>query len=76
MLRLSIADNGRGMDEGQLAALWERMDRSEQPGRGIALGNIRRRVAMLYPEGEMRIYSRPGRGTVIQFDIPQKERGV
>jgi hypothetical protein len=31
---------------------------------------------MLYPEGEMRIYSRPGRGTVIQFAIPQKERGV
>ena len=75
MLRLSIADNGRGMDEGQLAALWERMDSSEQTGRGIGLGNIRRRVAMLYPEGEMHIYSRPGRGTVIQFAIPQKERG-
>ena len=76
ILRISVADNGRGMDEEQLAALWERMESSEQTGRGIGLGNIRRRITMLYPQGCMRIRSRPGRGTVIQFDIPQQEKGT
>lgn len=71
MLRVSIADNGVGMDEAQLQDLHRRIRDSEQTGRGIGLGNISRRISMLYPEGDLRIYSRPGRGTVIQFAIPQ-----
>ena len=74
VLRISVADNGTGMDEGQLAGLQNRMRQSEQTGRGIGLGNISRRISMLYPEGSLRIHSRPGRGTVIQCRIPQAER--
>ena len=73
-LYLSIADNGVGMDEAQLAALHQRMRESEQTGRGIGLGNLSRRISMLYTEGDLRIHSRPGRGTVIQCRIPQSER--
>ena len=40
MLHISVADNGAGMDEEQLAALQRRMLESEQTGRGIGLGNI------------------------------------
>lgn len=72
-LYLSIADNGAGMDEAQLAALHQRMRESEQTGRGIGLGNLSRRISMLYPEGSLRIYSKPQRGTVIQCVIPQNE---
>ena len=68
-------DNGTGMDENQLADLKRRMEQSEQTGRGIGLGNISRRISMLYPEGDLRIYSKPNRGTVIQCIIPQKARG-
>ena len=75
MLHISVADNGVGMDEEQLAALQRRMLESEQTGRGIGLGNISRRISMLYPEGALRIHSRPGRGTVIRCRIPQTERG-
>ena len=74
MLHISVADNGAGMDEEQLAALQRRMLESEQTGRGIGLGNISRRISMLYPEGALCIHSRPGRGTVIQCRIPQPER--
>lgn len=75
-LRISITDNGVGMNEQQLAQLHRRIRASEQTGRGIGLGNISRRISMLYPEGgDFRIHSTPGRGTVIQFTIPQKERG-
>ena len=68
---LTITDNGRGMDASELAELSRRMDDSERTGRSIGLGNIQRRIAMLYPEGSMHIYSRPDRGTIIRFAIPQ-----
>ena len=74
MLLVSVADNGAGMTAEALTALHERMHQSEQTGRGIGLGNISRRISMLYPEGDLRIHSRPGRGTVIQCRIPQSER--
>mgnify|MGYP003296192385 CR=1 FL=1 len=73
-LLLKVTDNGAGMDEAQLAELYRRMHESEQTGRGIGLGNISRRISILYPEGSFRICSRPNRGTVIQFTIPQYER--
>ena len=75
VLRISVMDNGTGMDKNQLADLKRRMEQSEQTGRGIGLGNISRRISMLYPEGDLRIYSKPNRGTVIQCIIPQKARG-
>ena len=75
MLYVSVADNGAGMTQEQLADLRQRMQQSEQTGRGIGLGNISRRISMLYPEGDLRIYSKPNRGTVIQCLIPQKTRG-
>ena len=75
MLYVSISDNGVGMDEDRLAQLRQRLCDSEQTGQGIGLGNISRRIAMLYPEGDLRIFSRPGRGTVIRLRIPQQQRG-
>ena len=75
LLYVSVMDNGAGMTVEQLAALRERMQQSEQTGRGIGLGNISRRISMLYPGGDLRIYSKPNRGTVIQCIIPQIMRG-
>ena len=75
VLVVSVADNGAGMTGEQLAELQKRMQQSEQTGRGIGLGNISRRISMLYPEGDLRIYSKPNRGTVIQCLIPQITRG-
>ena len=72
MLVLTVADNGRGMTPEELDALQEKIMQSEQTGKSIGLGNISRRIGMLYPDGAMKIYSRPGCGTVIRFEIPQK----
>lgn len=68
---VSIADNGRGMTPQELEALRVKLRRSEQTSRGIGLGNICRRIEMMYPDGGYQIYSKPDRGTVIQFTIPQ-----
>ena len=68
---VSVADNGRGMTAEELEALNRKLRDGQQTGSGIGLGNICRRVEMMYPDGAYRIYSKPGRGTVIQFTIPQ-----
>lgn len=75
-LILTVADNGRGMTPEELDALQERITQSEQTGKSIGLGNISRRIGMLYPDGAMKIYSRPEHGTVIRFEIPQKVKEV
>ena len=73
-LILTVADNGRGMTPAELDALQEKIARSERTGRSIGLGNISRRITMLYPEGRMQVFSREGHGTVIRFEIPQEDR--
>lgn len=73
MLIISVMDNGQGMNLEERAALHQKILDSEKTGRSIGLGNIYRRMAVLYPEGEMKVYSKEGRGTIIQLKIPQKE---
>ena len=73
-LILTVADNGRGMTPAELDALQEKIAQSEQTGRSIGLGNISRRIGMLYPGGKMQVFSREGHGTVIRFEIPQDDR--
>ena len=68
---VSVADNGRGMTPDELETLHQKLRTSQHTGRGIGLGNICRRIEMLYPDGSYHIYSKPGKGTVIQFVIPQ-----
>ena len=63
-LILTVADNGRGMTPAELDALQEKIAQSERTGRSIGLGNISRRITMLYPEGRMQVFSREGHGTV------------
>lgn len=70
-LIISIVDNGKGMSEEELSTLSQTILDSETTGKHIGLGNIRRRISMLYPDGSMHIYSREGCGTAIQFIIPQ-----
>lgn len=73
-LILTVADNGKGMSREELDTLQEKITQSERTGRSIGLGNISRRINMLYPDGRMQIFSREGHGTVIRFEIPQRDR--
>ena len=72
---VSIADNGRGMTPEELEALHAQIAADGETGQGIGLGNICRRIQLLYPvSGGFRIHSRPGRGTVVQLIIPQRNQ--
>ena len=74
VLVLTVADNGRGMTPEELDAVQTKIAQSEQTGRSIGLGNISRRIGMLYPGGKMQVYSRAGHGTVVRFELPQTQQ--
>ena len=74
VLVLTVADNGKGMTAEELDAVQTKITQSEQTGRNIGLGNISRRIGMLYPGGKMQVYSRAGHGTVVRFELPQTQQ--
>lgn len=71
ILTISLMDNGQGMNLEERKALRQKIQDSEKTGKSIGLGNIYRRVTGLYPDGKLMVYSKAGRGTVIQLKIPQ-----
>ena len=72
-LVISVADTGLGMSEERLKEVTGAMKERRTSKIGIGLGNIYKRIHMMYKKGEFCIYSREGRGTVVQMLIPQKE---
>ena len=72
-LVISVADTGLGMSEERLAEVTEAMKERRTSRIGIGLGNIYERIHMMYKQGEFRIASIEGRGTVIQMFIPQEK---
>ena len=72
-LVISVADTGLGMSGERLAEVAEAMKERRTSKIGIGLGNIYKRIHMMYKQGEFRIASIEGRGTVIQMFIPQEK---
>lgn len=69
---ISIADTGVGMSSEHLEALRQACGGRKTSRIGIGLGNIYKRIHMLYKDADLQIYSREGRGTVIQMKINTK----
>ncbi len=74
---VSVADTGVGMTkeryEELCSALRTSMGHKEKntSRTGIGLGNIYKRVHTMYRNGQVKIYSAQGRGTVIQMWLPK-----
>ncbi len=68
--RITVSDNGVGVDEQTTAALLERTSE-----RGYALGNLVSRLSLYYGDAEqwVTIDSTPGSGMVVSLSIPLKE---
>ena len=71
-LMIRIADDGCGMSEEKLEEVRRGLGKQENSGRGIGIGNISRRVHMLYGDGKFDIESQEGVGTVVTITIPQE----
>ncbi len=68
-----VEDNGCGMNESTLKEIHKRIYDKNISGRGIGLGNICKRIRMMYQEnGHFEIFSTYGEGTIVRLEIPQK----
>ena len=72
MLILSVADTGLGMSQERCEEVAAAMKEHRTAKIGIGLGNIYKRVHMMYQKGDLRIYSREGKGTVNTIDDYRK----
>lgn len=70
LLRITVGDNGIGMDEGELEALRNQLRLEEDGQMGIGLGNVCKRVRAMYQESRVEVYSKKGAGTVIAMELP------
>lgn len=69
-LCFSISDDGKGMDREQLDRL-RKQCRGRETGRSIGLANVYRRLWLLYGDAcRFELWSAPGKGTRISFEIP------
>lgn len=71
IVTISVTDTGLGMEEERRKQLEQDMKNRRTGKIGIGLGNIYKRINIMYEGGDMRIYSRAGSGTSVQMRIPQ-----
>jgi signal transduction histidine kinase len=65
-IRLSVRDWGQGFDPATVQS-------NDGPGERVGITSMRERVALL--DGDFRIHSRPGAGTLVTVDIPLPKQG-
>ena len=71
MLHIIVADTGVGMSTERLNQLKDFMRERPTAKLGIGFGNIYKRIKNIYKTGDLRIYSKEGKMTVVYFLIPQ-----
>lgn len=73
MLVISIIDTGTGIDRDTLKQLRQAMGKQTTSRIGIGIGNIYKRLQMMYGNADLLIYSKKGIGTIVQMKIPQNQ---
>lgn len=78
VIRFYICDNGSGMDSNTVDAVRTELlsgkaeRKSDRRSTGIGLGSVYHRLKLHYPEvGDLKIYSKKGRGTVVILTMPR-----
>lgn len=69
---VTVADDGKGMDEAQVRKAFDPFysEPGKHPGRRVGLGLPFLRQAVDQTGGRLTLESRPGRGTVVRFTFP------
>lgn len=74
MIRFSVRDNGRGLDEeaqSRLFTEFTRLDKVRAQGHGLGLSIVRRIMDKL--DGEFGVESVPGQGSLFYFTLPASQ---
>ncbi|MBU5672715.1 sensor histidine kinase [Paenibacillus sp. MSJ-6] len=82
-VRITVRDNGPGMEEDTLRGLWQAMEGGKvvsSKGTGVGVVNVRQRLRLYYDgvsggRHELEVISRPGEGTSVSFEIPSEYGG-
>ena len=61
------------MDDGTLERLMDALKGHRTARVGIGLGNIYQRIKSMYEDGDLKIYSKAGKGTVVQIILPAEQ---
>lgn len=69
---ISVADTGVGVSASKLAELENSLKEDDLEKIGIGLGNIYKRVRLMYRNGSVRLYSKEGCGFVVQMKLPKE----
>lgn len=73
-LRITVADNGRGMTPEELARLRASLEQTETADKSIGLVNVHRRIRLFYgAEYGISVKSAPGVGSQIQIVLPLRD---
>jgi sensor histidine kinase YesM len=68
---VSVADTGEGISPDRLREVQGALKEQRTATIGIGIGNIYKRVHMMREDGDLRLYSKEGAGTVVQVMVPQ-----
>ncbi|MDQ6419430.1 sensor histidine kinase [Paenibacillus sp. LHD-117] len=76
--RIEVADDGPGMNEGQLKEIYDAFSEgytASVKGNGIGLANVQKRLLLYFEEetGGLTIKSEQSKGTVMAFEIPSDD---
>jgi signal transduction histidine kinase len=74
MVRITVADSGRGMTEEELRRAFDDFHSTKPGGTGLGLSVVRRLVADM--SGTLRIETAPGRGTQVIVDLPAVDKAA
>ena len=72
IIRLTVRDDGVGMDEEELEQLRQQIEKPcQETEKGFGLANVNERIHMYFgPEYGMKIQSQKGKGTTVEIVIP------
>lgn len=73
MIIITVADSGVGMTRERLEELRAACRERKTSKIGIGLGNIYKRLHMMYEGADLKLYSKAGMGTMIQMQLPQNQ---
>jgi two-component system, sensor histidine kinase YesM len=75
-IKISVRDNGPGMDREKLATIVESMETggvTSINGNGIGISNVYKRIKLFYDDkvpADLFIFSKPSEGTTVSIEIP------